>query len=68
MDPELPRLVALLTLLALVTLVAGRLKTPPPVLLAGAGLIAALIPGLPHTPLHPDLILVFFLPPLFGFS
>lgn len=64
MQAELPVLIALLSALALVSLAAPRLSIPAPVLLALAGAALALIPGLPRLPLHPDLILFLFLPPI----
>jgi monovalent cation/hydrogen antiporter len=60
----LPILILLLATLALVVVVAPRMRTPLPVLLALAGAALTFIPGLPHKPLDPDLILVAFLPPL----
>lgn len=64
MQESLPLVLVLLAALAVVHLVAQRLSTPPPILLAIAGAIVALIPGLPRLELDPDLILVLFLPPL----
>lgn len=64
MGEALPYLLALLALMALVHLAAKRSGAPAPVLLALAGALAGLVPGLPHVELDPDLILVWFLPPL----
>jgi Na+/H+ antiporter len=44
--------------------VALRLRLPYPSLLALGGLMMALIPGLPRSPLDPDIVLLVFLPPL----
>lgn len=60
----LPVLVALLAALALSAWAARRARLPQPVLLALLGLGLALAPGVPRTPLDPDLILVLFLPPI----
>jgi monovalent cation/hydrogen antiporter len=43
---------------------ADKLRIPNPVLLIIAGLALGLIPGLPELPLDPDIIFLFFLPPL----
>ncbi len=64
MQADLPILIAILSVLALVSLVAPRLRVPAPVLLALAGFVLAFVPHLPRVPLHPDLILYLFLPPL----
>ncbi len=64
MQDQLPVLILLLVVLAGVGLLAARLRAPAPVLLALAGAAAAAVPGVPRLPLHPDLILVLFLPPL----
>jgi len=60
----LPLLLVLLSVLAAVHLISTRVTTPAPILLAIAGAAIALIPGLPHLRLDPDIILVLFLPPL----
>ncbi len=64
MQESLPLVLVLLSALALVHLLAQRVSTPAPILLAIAGALVALIPGLPRLELDPDLILVMFLPPL----
>ncbi len=64
MQPYLPILIALLVVIAAVRLTTRWLRIPPPLLLALAGGILALLPGFPRLPLHPDLILLLFLPPL----
>jgi CPA1 family monovalent cation:H+ antiporter len=61
---ELRILVALLAALALSSAVAKPLRAPQPVVLALLGLALAFVPGLPRTPVDPDLILVGFLPPI----
>ncbi|HUL81260.1 MAG TPA: Na+/H+ antiporter, partial [Gammaproteobacteria bacterium] len=55
--------VALLAVLAAVAFAAGRLKVPPAILLVIAGVILALIPGLPTLKLAPELVLLVVLPP-----
>jgi CPA1 family monovalent cation:H+ antiporter len=56
--------IVLLAVVACVGAVAPRLRVPYPILLAAAGLLAAVVPGVPTLPLDPDLILLIFLPPL----
>jgi NhaP-type Na+/H+ or K+/H+ antiporter len=46
---------------------ADKLRIPNPVLLVIAGLAIGFIPGLPELPLDPDIIFLFFLPPLLAF-
>jgi CPA1 family monovalent cation:H+ antiporter len=64
MQESLPLVLVLLAVVGAVHLFAQRVSTPAPILLAIAGVLVALIPGLPHIELDPDLILVLFLPPL----
>src|ERR1043165_7614564 len=54
----------LLAVLVLVAVVAQRLKTAPSILLVVAGIVLALIPGLPPIELAPELVLLVLLPPL----
>src|SRR6266576_6003765 len=54
----------LLAVLVLIAVVAQRLKTAPSILLVVAGIILALIPGLPAIELAPELVLLVLLPPL----
>src|SRR5213075_788047 len=55
--------VALLAVAAAVAFAAGRLKVPAAILLVIAGVILALIPGLPTLKLAPELVLLVVLPP-----
>jgi monovalent cation/hydrogen antiporter len=57
-------LLLLLAVLALVAVIARRLHTPPSILLVIAGILLALIPGLPKVELAPELVLLVILPPL----
>lgn len=57
-------LVALLVVLAAVALLAVRLRVPPSVLLVLAGVMLALVPGLPPVQLAPEIMLLLVLPPL----
>jgi CPA1 family monovalent cation:H+ antiporter len=57
-------LLALLAVLALVAIVARRLDVAPSILLVVAGVVLALIPGLPRIELAPELVLLVLLPPL----
>jgi CPA1 family monovalent cation:H+ antiporter len=60
----LASVLALLFAVVLFATVALRLRLPYPSLLALGGLVMALIPGLPRSPLAPDIVLLVFLPPL----
>ena len=51
-------LVLLLAVVAAVAVVAARLEIPPAILLVIAGVILALIPGLPSVELAPELVLL----------
>jgi len=59
-----------LTLLFLVLLVAGlttlaqRFKTPYPIVLFIGGVVLSLLPNLPHIALNPDVVFLVILPPL----
>ncbi len=64
MQADLPVLIAILSVLAVASLAAPRIRVPAPVLLALAGMVLAFVPQLPRVPLHPDLILFLFLPPI----
>jgi monovalent cation/hydrogen antiporter len=57
-------LVSLLVVVAAVGVVAARLKIPPAILLVLAGVILALIPGLPPVELAPEFVLLVVLPPV----
>src|SRR5258708_26872615 len=57
-------LVLLLIVIAAVSVAAVRLKVPPAILLVLAGVILALIPGLPTVRLAPEFVLLFVLPPI----
>jgi monovalent cation/hydrogen antiporter len=64
MRPELQVLVLLPVVLVVVSIIATRLKTSPAILLVLAGVVLALIPGLPTVKLAPSLMLLFVLPPV----
>ena len=53
-----------LAVLVVVAVVARRLNTAPSILLVVAGIVLALIPGLPRLELAPELVLLGILPPL----
>ena len=57
-------ILALFIAVALLSVAARRLGTGSPVLMLGAGVAIALIPGVPAMTLEPDLVLLAFLPPL----
>ncbi len=64
MIEEIQILVLLLVVIAAVAVIAARLQIPQAILLVLAGVIMALIPGLPPMELAPDLVLLLVLPPL----
>jgi CPA1 family monovalent cation:H+ antiporter len=47
-----------------VVLIGGRMKVPYPIALVLGGLCISLVPGLPRVRINPDLVFLFFLPPL----
>src|SRR5262249_10022312 len=57
-------LLVLLAVLAAAALIARRLDTAPSIVLVIAGVVLALIPGLPRIELAPELVLLVILPPL----
>ena len=56
--------VALLLAVAVLALVARRLTIPYPILFVIGGLLLGLVPKLPKVRLDPELVFLFFLPPL----
>ncbi|HEV2695625.1 MAG TPA: Na+/H+ antiporter [Verrucomicrobiae bacterium] len=56
--------VGLMLAVAALALVARRLHIPYPILFVIGGLLLGLIPGIPKMRLDPELVFVFFLPPL----
>ena len=56
--------VGMLLAVAGLALVARRLHIPYPILFVLGGLLLALIPGVPRVTLNPELVFLFFLPPL----
>jgi len=57
-------LVSLLGVIAAIAFVASRLNVPPSILLVLAGVVLALVPGLPALQLAPELVLLLVLPPV----
>src|SRR5271165_4014963 len=57
-------LVLLMAVIAAISVVAVRLEIPPSILLVSAGVILALIPGLPTIDLAPEFMLLVVLPPI----
>ncbi len=55
---------ALLLLVALLTVTARRIGVPYPILMTLGGLALGLVPGLPRVELAPDIVFLLFLPPL----
>lgn len=64
MIPVIETVLGLLAAVAALALLARRWQVPYPILLVIGGLVLALIPGLPRVRLNPELVFVFFLPPL----
>ena len=56
--------VGLLLAVAVLALVARKLHIPYPILFVIGGLLIGLVPGLPKVRLNPELVFLFFLPPL----
>src|SRR2546430_1450874 len=54
----------LLSAVAGLALISRKIPIPFPILLVLGGLLLGLIPGLPRVQLRPDLVFLFFLPPL----
>jgi CPA1 family monovalent cation:H+ antiporter len=61
-------IIALLALVAVLALLAERLKLPYPILLVLGGLAISFIPGLPRIHLRPELIFLVILPPLLYYA
>ena len=57
-------LLVLLVVLPGLSVIARQIGVPYPILLVLGGLVLGFLPGLPEPELHPDLVLVIFLPPL----
>src|SRR6202142_1411930 len=56
--------VGLLLAVAVLALLARRFHIPYPIFFVIGGLLIGLIPGLPRVQLNPELVFLFFLPPL----
>src|SRR6478609_6310144 len=57
-------ILGLLLAVAGLSLLSRRIPIPYPILLVLGGLLLAIIPGLPRVRLNPELVFIFFLPPL----
>jgi Na+/H+ antiporter len=64
MIPNAQIYVSLLIAIAAVAVIAARLTTPPAILLVLAGMLLAVIPGLPAVKLDPEVLLLLVLPPI----
>ncbi len=64
MAPEIQTLVLLLTVVAVVAVVAARLDLAPAILLVATGVVLAFVPGMPGVELAPELVLLLVLPPV----
>ena len=63
-DETLQTLLLLLAVMVIVAVVARRINTAPSILLVVAGIVLALVPGVPRITLAPELVLLGILPPL----
>ena len=64
---ELELVLAILLMVALLTVLAGRIGVPYPILMTLGGLVLGLVPHLPRLELAPELVFLLILPPiLFG--
>src|SRR4029453_15157381 len=61
-----PELLLLMLMLAVggLSVLAGAVRVPYPIVLVRGGLVLGFVPGLPPAELPPELVLVLFLPPL----
>jgi CPA1 family monovalent cation:H+ antiporter len=57
-------ILGMLVSVAALALISRRVRIPYPILLVFGGVAIALIPGLPPVKLEPELVFLFFLPPL----
>ena len=62
-EPELLLLILMLAVGGL-SVLAGTVRVPYPIVLVLGGLVLGFVPGLPPAELPPELVLVLFLPPL----
>jgi monovalent cation/hydrogen antiporter len=63
-EETLQTLLLLLAVMVIVAVVARRINTAPSILLVVAGIVLALVPGVPRITLAPELVLLGILPPL----
>jgi monovalent cation/hydrogen antiporter len=61
---QLELLLAVLLMVALLTVVAGRIGIPYPILMTVGGLLLGLVPHLPRLDLAPELVFLLILPPI----
>lgn len=61
---EIELVVALLAVVAVITVVARRIGIPYPILMVIGGLALGAVPGLPRVELAPEIVLLLFLPPI----
>jgi monovalent cation/hydrogen antiporter len=57
-------LLTLMVAVGALSVLAGVVRVPYPILLVLGGLVLGFVPGVPHAELPPELVLVLFLPPL----
>ena len=68
MEPILYAAGAVLAITATVNWIARSIDVPSPIVLVVAGVVLALVPGLPQIALPPNLVLLVFLPPLIYYA
>lgn len=61
---KIETLLILLALVGILAVLSTRLRVSFPIMMVIGGVVLALIPGLPHVSLDPDLVLYVFLPPM----
>jgi Na+/H+ antiporter len=64
MTATIQTILLLLAVMVVVAVVARRLNIAPSILMVAAGILLALVPGLPRIALAPELVLLGILPPL----
>jgi Na+/H+ antiporter len=62
--PEIEVILILLAAVAVLATLANRIGVPYPIVLVLGGLVLGFVPGLPRVELHPEVVFLFFLPPL----
>jgi CPA1 family monovalent cation:H+ antiporter len=61
---QLEVVILLLAVVLALTTIAQKIGIPYPIFLVLGGLVLGVVPGLPPVTLHPDLVVLIFLPPI----